>query len=914
MKANVSMQTHAMKLTVLALLIIFSKVAIGHGLSVYDMRCNNLENPLGVGATSPRFAWKLASRLDSTFQTAYEVRVFENDVRSRSVDRMKLVWNSGRKNSENSIQVCYDGTKLISNQKYFWQVRVWDNHGNVSKWSEYAHFHVGLLRPQDWSASWIEPGYREADVNDPCPMFRRDFSIGGEVKAATIYVTAHGMYEASINGIKVGEDCFTPGWTSYSSRLQYQAYDVTTLLKRGDNVLGALVGNGWYRGVLGWYNEGRLYGNDLALLLQLEITYSNGDVVSIGTDGRWKCFPSKVRYSQIYHGETIDARSNEDGWNLSGYSDTDWHNVKVVDHPKDILIETVNEPVREQEIFKPLAIFTTPGGDQVIDFGQNLVGWVKMRVKGSPGDTIVLTHAEVLDRNGNFYTENLRVAKAQNTYVLKGGEWEVFHPYFTWQGFRYVKVEGYPSELTKENFEAVALYSDMRPSLAFETSDSLINQLQHNIAWGQRGNFLDVPTDCPQRDERLGWTGDAQAFVSTAAFNMEVNNFFVKWMRDLEADQIDGKVPHVVPNILGPELNSAGWADAATIVPWNIYLAYGNMDILRAQYESMKAYVGSVRSIAQDDLWNSGYHFGDWLFYRPFDDNDGRGAVTDKYLIAQCFYAHSIQLLINTATLIGDASVAEEYKEILARVKLAFNREYVTGSGRLVSGTQTAYVLALHFDMLPEGHRIQAARRLTENIESYGHLTTGFLGTPYLCHVLSRFGYWDLAYSLLMRTDYPSWLYPVTKGATTIWERWDGIKPDGTFQTATMNSFNHYAYGAIGDWMYQHVAGIQRTGDVPAYRKITISPKPGGGLNFVRASLESPYGKISSFWQIEDGNMEMHIEVPTNTDAEIIFPPNADLARVKMFDKSVVVSNTRINVGSGRYVFTFPMKEIKVSE
>jgi alpha-L-rhamnosidase len=581
----------------------------------------------------------------------------------------------------------------------------------------------------------------------------------------------------------------------------------------------------------------------------------------------------------------------------------------------DPLIATQNEPVKKHESFVPVKILQTPEGDQVIDFGQNLVGWVRMKVTGSAGDSVILSHAEVLDRVGNFYTANLRAAKARDTYVLKGGGEEYFEPRFTWHGFRYLKVEGYPGKISPENFTAVAIYSAMKPTGSFITSDSLINRLQHNIQWGQKGNFLDVPTDCPQRDERLGWTGDAQAFSRTAAFNMNVNNFFAKWLKDLEADQVEGKVPHVVPNVLGPgSVNSTGWSDVATIAPWNMYLVYGDRQLLEQQYPSMKAYVESIRSIARDDLRNSGFHYGDWLFYRPDDDNSGMAAVTDKYLIAQCFFAHSVQLLINAADVLGMTEDASSYSMLLGRIKEAFMREYVTPGGRLVSGTQTAYVLALNFDMLPESLREQAAGRLVANVKSYGHLTTGFLGTPYLCHVLSRFGHTDLAYDLLLRKKYPSWLYPVTMRATTIWERWDGQKPDGTFQTPGMNSFNHYAYGAIGDWMYRVVAGLDTHEDSVGYKHSIIKPHIGGGLTRVSASLDTYYGKLSSSWKINGDKLVMDVEIPANTTATVFIPaddPEAileggrPLAQVK--EIQVIGSEDGylvVKLGSGRYSFS----------
>ncbi len=473
------------------------------------------------------------------------------------------------------------------------------------------------------------------------------------------------------------------------------------------------------------------------------------------------------------------------------------------------------------------------------------------------------------------------------------------------------------NEIKPDNFTAVALYSAMKPTGTFTSSHPLLNQLQHNIQWGQKGNFVDVPTDCPQRDERLGWTGDAQAFSRTAAFNFGVNNFFAKWLRDVEADQQpNGSVPFVIPNVLGAGAGgSTGWADAATIIPWNMYLAYGDKKILENQYNSMKNWVGYMEKASKNYLWNTGFHFGDWLFYRPFDDNDGRSAVTDKYLIAQCFFAHSVQLMINTAKVLGKNDDVARYSDLLKNVKEAFVKEYVTPNGRLVSSTQTAYVLALNFDMLPENLREQTVQKLVDNIKSYNnHLTTGFLGTPYLCHVLSRFDKTDVAYTLLMQESYPSWLYPVKMGATTIWERWNGIRPDSTFEPASMNSFNHYAYGAIGDWMYRVVAGLDTYDDAPGYKHIRIKPNIGGGLTHASASLETYYGKASSGWKVEGNKVILDVEIPANTKATIILPvSNAALVTEngKPLGKDIEVTGAesgtiQLKIGSGKYHFEVP--------
>ncbi|RYD92748.1 MAG: alpha-L-rhamnosidase, partial [Sphingobacteriales bacterium] len=644
--------------------------------------------------------------------------------------------------------------------------------------------------------------------------FQKSFTLAGKVKSARLFITSRGLYEAHINGKRVGNAYLTPGWTSYGKRLAYQAWDVSNMLKKGDNALHVTLGDGWFRGNIAFDDHRNYFGNEISLLCQLEVTYTNGQTALITSDDSWKSGEGPIRAATINNGETIDD-------NRAAQTDKP---VTAAPLYTGVLVPTESAPAIKHETFKPIKVITTPKGEKVLDFGQNLVGWVVIKVKGKQSDTIILKHAEVLDKAGNFYIANLRGAKATSTYILNGKGEEVFEPHFTYFGFRYVQVTGLQGDLDPDDFTAVALYADMQPSGSFECSNPMLNKLQHNIQWGQKGNFLYVPTDCPQRDERLGWTGDAQVFARTAAYNFDVQNFFRQWMADVALDQrADGAVNFVVPDVLKGAAGSAGWGDVATVVPWTMYQVYGDKEILSRQYESMKNWVGFMTKNSTNDLWNKGFHFGDWLSYHSPDD-DGSDAITDKYEIAQCFYAYSTQLLINVAQVLGKTDDERTYTALLQKIKEAYRKEYTTYSGRVLSNTQTAYVLALQFDMLLEKDRAIAAAYLVNNIKAYNyHLTTGFLGTPYLCHVLSRFGYTKEAYRLLLQDTYPSWLYPIKMGATTIWERWDGIKRDGSFQTTAMNSFNHYAYGAIGDWMYQHVAGIQA--GTPGYKQVIISPQ-----------------------------------------------------------------------------------------
>ncbi len=849
--------------------------------SLYSLRCENLIDPVGIETPIPRFSWKWQSPKRNVSQSAWEIRISEN--REQLARGKNLIWSSGKVIGQQSVLVPYAGQPLSSATTYYWQARAWDQEGKATPWSAPASFQMGLLQEGDWTAAWIEAGYKEDSILRPSPLFRKNFSLPKKIRHATLFITSLGMYEAYINGKKVGNDYLTPGWTSYKKRVQYQQYDVTASLKQGANAIGAMLGSGWYRGYIGFSGQQNFYGKKLALKCQLQVTYTDGSTERVVSDDSWTCSTGSIRSSEIYNGETIDARLEPASWNNTGFNDAGWTPARVRTDKTPAIVATYNAPVRKHETFKAIRIITTPKGERVIDFGQNLVGWVQVTLKGTAGDRIVISHAEVLDKAGNFYTDNLRAAKQQNTYILKGGEEERFEPHFTFQGFRYIRIDEWKGELRPEQFTAIALYSDMATTGNFTSSHPLVNQLQHNILWGQKGNFLDVPTDCPQRDERLGWTGDAQAFARTAAFNMDVQNFFGKWLKDLAADQYaNGGVPFVIPDVLGPGAgNACGWADAATIIPWTMYLAYGDKRILEEQYASMKAWVGYIQSVSKNDLWNSGFHFGDWLFYTMDNDVSGRAAVTDKYLIAQCFYAYSTQIMAQTARVLGKTEDQKTYEALLTRIREAFMKEYVTPNGRLTSNTQTAYTLALQMDMLPESMRRQAADRLAANVKEYGnHLTTGFLGTPYLCHVLSRFGHNDVAYALLLQDTYPSWLYPVKMGATTIWERWNGIKPDSTFETPSMNSYNHYAYGAIGDWLYRVVAGIDTDPEQPGYAGIRIRPQTGRGLTHARAELESPYGKIVSGWKTEQGQLEMDITIPHNTRATVFIPAlSADVVR-----------------------------------
>ncbi|MCW3804475.1 alpha-L-rhamnosidase [Plebeiibacterium marinum] len=854
-----------LRYSVVVVLFALAELSVMAKTRLSELVCEYLQNPIGIANQHPRLSWKIVSDEENVMQKAYEIKVVDNTG--------GILWNSGKVTSDQSVNVEYQGKALKSMQKVEWQVRIWDQKGKVSKWSDRATWEMGILDEDTWTANWISVKEEKGGETRPCQYFRKEFDTSKKVSSARVYVTSLGLYQLFINGKKVSKDLFTPGWTSYNKRLQYQVYDVTSMIGN-QNAVGAILGDGWYRGEIGWAKQNNYYGEKLALLLQLEINYTDGTSETIISDDNWKATTGPILGSSIYHGESYDARLELGDWSSQGFDDVDWQSVASIDHSKKILVSSQSDPVQGVKELKPIKLITTPKGETVLDMGQNMTGWVRMVVNGKSGDKVVLSFAEVLDKHGNFYTENLRRAKATDTYVLKGGSDETFEPHFTFHGFRYVKLEGYPGTPELDDFTGVAIYSAMKPTGEFSCSDSLINQLQHNIQWGQCDNFLDVPTDCPQRDERLGWTGDAQVFCPTAAYNYNVAPFFTKWMKDVAVDQFaNGVVPHVVPDVmLGRDGGSTAWADVSVIIPWTIYQVYGDTRILEDQYQSMQAWVDYMKTNAGDNyLWTNGNHFGDWLAFAT-TNSDYPGATTEKDLIATAYFYHSTNLLSKIAGVIGKKDDEESYRGLCDKIKKAFVSEYVTPNGRLVSHTQTAYVLAISFGILPDALKSQAAEYLAGDVEKFRHLTTGFVGTPLLCSTLSAIGRDDLAFMLLMRKEYPSWLYPVTQGATTIWERWDGQKTDGSFQDVSMNSFNHYAYGAIGEWLYTYVAGIKMDAQFPGYKHFILSPHVGGGLTQVSSTYDSMYGEIRSEWVLEGKEFVYNISIPANTSARIILP------------------------------------------
>ena len=726
-----------------------------------DVRVEYRENPIGLDVRKPRFSWKLDTEEYNTIQTAYQIYITYYD----KADKKEIVaWNSGKVESEQSVLVEYSGGALQAETQYKCVIQVWDNHENCA--TEEVTFETGLLTIENIVAEWITHDVSEEIA---CPVFVKTFSTKKKVVQARMYATALGLYEIAINGQRVGDFYFTPGWTNYHKRLQYQTYDVTKILTTQENHIEITVADGWYKGPFGFTLRPNIYGNRVGALAQLHIAYEDGTEEVVCTDSSWSVTTGQIRYSQIYMGETIDCNCKVN----------EVFPVKLLDYTKEHIIAQESEPVRITKRFPAKKLIITPKGEKVLDFGQNLAGFVEVKVGGKKRDTVIISHAETLDKDGNFYPETLRQAKSMDTYICDGNE-QVLHPHFTFHGFRYIKVEG---------------------------------------------------------------------------------------------------LEDVVPNILDKQDAAAAWSDAATIIPWTVYQVFGDKRILEEQYDSMKGYIDYITDhCGENGLWQTGFQYGDWLALDKEESADRTGA-TDKYLVANAYYAYSTKIVYETAKVLGYVEDAKQYKDLYEDIVEKFNEEYITTTGRMVSETQTVCILALYFDLAEEKYRKRITESLKTNLANHkNHLATGFVGTPYLCHTLTENGLHDLAGTIFLKEDYPSWLYAVKKGATTIWERWNSIMPDGSFDESGMNSLNHYAYGSIGDWMYEKLAGIQLV--EPGYKVINIEPQFMKGLTEVDATFESVYGTIRSAWSCKDGKITVDITIPPNTVAYIKLPEKDEVLKV----------------------------------
>lgn len=817
---------------------------------LYDFNVEYRKEPAGLSVRVPRFSWKLKSEKRDTVQTSYHIWVFSGK---------ETIWDSGRKDSAQSVLVPYGGKELEEEKEYRVRLVVEDNYGNSAE--SQTSFSTGIFDSSHFQAKMITHDFEKEET--ACPIFYRSFSMEKPVAKACMYATSHGVYEVHINKRRVGEDYMCPGWTGYHKRLQYQYYDITEYLKE-ENCVEITVGNGWYKGILSFDCKPDRYGDRVAAFAEIHITYQDGSKEVIATDTDWNVRTGQIRYSEIYMGETIDTNLEE----------TREGTVSIAEFAPSVLTPQENEPVRVTERIAVRRIFTDPEGNHLVDFGQNLTGLIEIKVKGKKGQKVTIRHAETLDKNGVFYPDTLRTAISLDTYILNGEE-QVLMPHFTFHGFRYIAVEGLET-LSPDMFMACVMHSDMKKIGSFHCSNEMVNRLQSNIEWGLRGNFFDIPSDCPQRDERLGWMGDAQVFSWTAAFNRNTALFFSKWMKDVAAaSSLEEGVPHIVPDIQGT-YSSAAWSDAAVIIPWVVYQTYGDVRILEESWQCMHEWIDYIRNrVNENKLWMTNYQYGDWL---ALDREQGDGSVgaTDVYLVANACYLYVTDLVVKTAKVLGKEAEASYYEEIYSETLESFREEYYTSRGRIVSETQTGCVLSLHFHLAKEKDRETILNALIANIENHkNHLTTGFVGTPYLCHALSDNGAHDMAGLLFMRDDYPSWLYGVKMGATTMWERWDAIRPDGTMPHPGQNSMNHYAYGAIGDWIYRKIGGINQL--EAGYHKFYIRPMFVRGIEEARTELETPYGKIISSWSCKNKKIRLKVRVPANTSALIYLPEREDV-------------------------------------
>ncbi len=858
-------------------------------MKINHLKVNHLTNPLGFDLECPTISY-VAEDTDARRQTKARVWVAE-DEQFETVVFDSLETDQIR-NTGYVLPV-----RLKPETRYYWRVQVWADNGDTAL-SDTAWFETA--KDGEWQADWITPkAPKELQVS-----VEKTFCVDRPVRQARMYVTGLGVYELYLNGEKQGDECLMPGFCDYDTWIQYQTYELE--LKRGENRVEILLGDGWYKGWYGLRKKQENYGDRLACIGQIHIRYEDGTEERILTDTSWKARKSRVVYSGIYPGEIFDATLDTE----------EQLDVETIGLDKGKLSPRLSPPIRIHEKLVPVEVIRTPAGETVLDMGQNMVGWLGFKCRAPRGTKLFFQFGEIL-QDGNFYNENLRTAKAEFTYISDGTErWVRQH--FTFYGFRFVKVTGWEGDPDPQDFRGLVIHSELEELGQIETSDPLVNQLVHNVKWGQKGNFLDVPTDCPQRDERYGWTGDAQIFSGTACFNTDAYAFYTKFGRDLYAEQkkLGGSVPDVVPVANYPGDASTAWGDAATVIPWNVYLHYGDAGILRRQYDSMRAWVDYMKS--QDDryggkrLWQSGGHYGDWL---ALDGNVPGGVygATDPYLICSGYYYYSANIVAKAAAVLGKTEDAAYYAQLASEIRDAFIREYFSPAGRLCVDTMTAYVVVLYMGLTPDFALEKVRRGLLNRLKKNRyHLDTGFVGTPYLCRVLSENGMNEVAYHLLMEKGYPGWLYEVLMGATTIWERWNSVMPDGKISGTEMNSLNHYSYGSIEEWMYRNMLGINPMEEAPGFKKFRITPAPNYQISRAKGALRSAAGLIRSEWKLEDGRLTFRFRVPFDAEAYVTLPDAAleDIEKAAadrdgLHDLAQSGQNVTLRAEAGTYEFAY---------
>lgn len=882
--------------------ITFSSCNIGRSpATVYDLRCEFQVNPMGIDRPQPLLQWKIADERPGAAQTACQIIVSSTFLKADHIE--SDIWDSGKNQTDQSVHIKYKGPELKSGETYYWRVRIWDKDGKKTKWSEPAQWEMGLLNQSDWQAKWIA---RSNDEPGRSVFMRKNIELPEKhIVKARIFVSGLGNYVFFINGNRIGNDLLTPGWTDYTKRLEYQVYNVEGNLQPGQNTLGAILGNMWWSGGLGWSGGKKYSEGPLKLLAQFSVEYSDGTTAVFVTDESWKWHNSPVWHDHIYDGEKYDANFEIPGWNEPGFDDSGWNKAEPSSYD-GILTGPRAPALREQMQLEPVSLTEPVKGEYVFDLGQNLVGWAKIRIHGEKGDTITLRFAELLHDDGTVAQENLRSAKATDKIVCSGEEifWE---PKFTYHGFRYVQVSGLRTAPSKADLTGKVIYVDQPFVGKFECSNDLINSIYRNIAWGQRGNFYPAPTDCPQRDERLGWMGDAQIFAPTANFNMHADRYWTKWMFDIaDGQEPEGWVYDVNPHIVVEGPSKPGWGDACVVIPWMTYLYYGDTRIIEENYEVMKKWVEYMRGKSENNIyvWNEAggkwFGYGDWIAVKP----------SPSAPIGTAYYFYSTKLLGKMAKIIGKTDDAEVYDELAGKIAAAYQDKYWSKDTMDYLGrTQTASLLPLAFGITPDSLLGLVVKNLVDNvIENEIHPTTGFLGTGYILPMLSKHGHHNVAYQMVNQTDYPSWGYMVSKGATTIWELWnsDTEPPD------RMNSRNHFALGCIGEWMWNTLAGINISEEFPGFKRIIIKPEPVGDLTWAKAEYETNYGKVAVDWKIEESVFLMNLMVPPNSEAIYILPLHKQKAIVKVNGIDISsetvegirrIEDGKILVAAGNYEF-----------
>jgi len=833
-------------------------------------------DPSGIDNAMPQLSWKLESSRKDQSQTSYRILVASDAAKLKK--NIGDLWDSGKVESSDETGVVYGGKLLTFGAECFWKVVVWDQDGKPSKWSKAAKWSMGPAGADEWQSAWIGFDKPRAIAEDkhknekldyllvPPRFLRKEFYVAKPVRRAMLYVSALGNYEMSINGKSVGGDYFAPGWTDYKIRVYYNTYDVTGMVKKGENAIGGILADGWYAGHIGWKKVRDHYGKNPRLSGQLVIEHQDGSRKVVATDGSWKANTGPMLESDFLAGETYDGRLETDGWDKAGFDASGWFNVDVTEKIETKIEAYPTAGVKVFQEIKPISVTEPEAGNFVFDMGTNFAGFVRLKVRGKKGTKITLKFGERLKADGTVYTANLRMARVIDTYICKGRGVEVWEPKFTFHGFQYVGVTGFPGRPGKDAITGVELTSATPVAGSFECSDGRLNQLYHNICQTQRANFIEIPTDCPQRDERLGWTGDAQAYIRTACLNTDVQSFFRKWLVALmDAQDEKGDLPKVAPAIAEWIKGSGGpaWADAGIICPWAIYEVYGDKTVLAKHYDAMAKFVEFREKSAPNHLAPEEFHcYGDWLNIK---------AETPKDVIYAAYTAGDAQIMAKVAAVLGKDKDVTKYNKLYEDIKLAFNNAYVNEDGTIKGDTQTVYVLALWFDLVDGAMKEKAAQHLIERIkERDWHLSTGFVGTRDLMHVLSKIGRTDVAYRLLFTDSYPSWLFPVKNGATSIWERWDSWTPEKGFGDTGMNSFSHYTYGAVGQWMFENIGGIKSDG--VGYKKIVIKPYITDKLSWSKTSYDCIHGTISSSWRVEDENFKWSVQIPVNTTASVYVP------------------------------------------